>query len=293
MAALALAMLSFQSCQKQNDEVGLSSVPVRFETVVTRSAELTTSTISSFNVVAFLDDAESTPFMSHEVVTRSSFNWTYGPEKFWPKNDAVHFFAYSSSTGKGTMSKPVFEKISNDKFQGTFEYNLPSPDESLKRDAESQPDIVFAQQVNMTEQDGKVNFSFSHALTAIQFKVGMVPANTTLEQIDFVNVHSKGVCTVTGDLSNNIKFSWVPDVTMHVTYSQKFPSLPLTEGATVSLKSQETTFMMIPQTFDEHARIRFVFTINGEEYIKDVLKLQDIHSSWEPGEIHTYTITLN
>lgn len=288
-----VALLSFQSCQKQNDEVGLSSVPVRFETVVTRSAELTTSTISSFNVVAFLDDAEATPFMSHEVVTRSSFNWTYGPEKFWPKNDAVHFFAYSSSTGKGTMSKPVFEKISNDKFQGTFEYNLPLPEESLKRDAESQPDIVFAQQVALTEQDGKVNFSFSHALTAIQFKVGTVPPNTTLERIDFVNVHSKGECTVIGDLNNNISFSWVPDESTHVTYSQKFPSLPLTEGATVSLKSQETTFMMIPQTFDEHARIRFVFTINGEEYIKDVLDLKDIHPSWNANEIHTYTITLN
>lgn len=292
ISVLSAALLSLHSCQKHEDEAGISAVPVKFETAITRAAELTTETINSFRVSAFLDDEDSTPFMNETEVSRTAGIWTYGPVKYWPVQGKVNFFAYSSSAGD-ELKDFVFEKTEGGKFQARFEYSLPSPDESGQRDAESQPDLVFAQQAGLTEADGKVKFNFSHALTAIQFKVGKVPANTTLERIDFVNVHGQGTCVVTGGSDNKLTFDWSPDELNHRIYSQKFPSLHLSEGTVVSTKSEATTFMMIPQAFDEHARIRFVFKIDGEEYIKDVLYLKDIHPSWKPGEIHTYTITLN
>ena len=62
-----------------------------FDSAMTRGAALTTATLNSFNVTAFLDDENSTQFMQDEEVTRPSGRWTYGPQKFWPANEAVHF----------------------------------------------------------------------------------------------------------------------------------------------------------------------------------------------------------
>lgn len=289
--ALLAAVTSVQSCSKQDDVQFMAEAVVfdsPFDSAMTRGAALTTATLNSFNVTAFLDDENSTQFMQEEEVTRPSGRWTYGPQKFWPANEAVHFFAYASSKKEGVMTKPEFVKVDESKFQATFKYTHPESSAS-KRDAEIQPDLVFAFQNGRTAADGKVQFTFSHALTAIQFEMGDVPANTTLEAIELVNVRTGAECVVTGNLNNDITFNW-GDPQHYVVFVQKYPSLPLSDGTVVSRISQETTFMMIPQTCDKQAYLRMKFMVDGES--KDC-KISLDGTTWKPGEIHTYTISLN
>lgn len=260
---------------------------------MTRGAELTGGTMNAFKVTAILDDAESTEFMKDEEVSLSSGVWTYSPVKYWPHQEKVHFFAYSSSNSNGILTDPEFVEISEGVFQAKFKYTLPYPTADNK-DAENQPDLVFAFQPSRKEEDGTVEFAFSHALSSIQFKVGNVPGGSTLESIDFVNVRSIAECVVTFDADNGISFLWdEPEELSYVILKQQYPSLPLLKDAIISDITKETTFMMIPQEFDDEAYLRIVIKEEGsdEESIRNVY-LKDIHPKWLPGEIHTYTISL-
>ena len=269
----------------------MPSCEVSFETIVTRGPALTDESLQSFKVIAFLDDEDSTPFMNHQEVTLSNGVYKYSPVKYWPNSGTVSFFAYSASTNNGTMSAPVFENDGND-FKATFEYELPETDGVS--DAASQPDLVFAQKSRCGREDGSVSFVFSHALTAIQFKVGAVPDGTKLQSIEFVDVCSNANCTVRGTPADDLSYYWTPTAAGSV--KQTYTDLPLHNGDIISDISDESTFFMIPQTFNDDAdqtkRLRFTFNVGGE-VIQRESYLKDLHSIWLPGQIHTYTISLN
>lgn len=290
-AAVSICLLSVQSCLKDNVDGGLHSKPIEFETVMTRDAELTDASLNSFKVTAFIDDAGSTQFMKDEEVVLTSGKWTYSPMKYWPHLDQVHFMAYSTSLETNPKIRPDFVKV-GDKFQSTFNYTLPSPENTANStDAENQPDIVFAFRTGRTEADGSVSFAFSHALTAIQFKVGSVLPNTTLQKIELFKIPNKATCVVTGASDDTISFSWTlqPDF-QRIDYVQSYDSLALTDEMVISEVGSPTTFMMIPQTLDDKAHLRLYVEVDGVSQTRQV-SLEG--TTWLPGEIHTYTISLD
>lgn len=286
--SILFGLLSLQSCQKDNSETGYSSVPVSFQTAMTRVASMTA--LESFTITAFLDDASSTYFMKEQNVALVGGDWIYSPVKYWPHEGAVHFMAYSTSLETNRMSTPTFEKAGG-VFQATFDYTLPNPDESANENAKYQPDIVFSFQTGRTKNDGNVKFIFSHALTAIQFKVGTVPENTTLERIEFINIRNSASCTVTGTSDADISYSWtVNPEASRLDYKQKFDSMPIADGDVISDIADPTTFMMIPQTLDDKAHLRLYVEVDGVSQTRQV-SLEG--TTWLPGEIHTYTISLD
>lgn len=268
----------------------MSSCEIKFGTTVTRGTTLTGENMKSFKVSAFLDDEDSTPFMNHQEVTLSDGAYKYSPIKYWPNVGTVSFFAYSSSSANGMMSDPVFEKDDN-RFKSTFEYAL--PESNVVSDAVSQPDLIFAQRSRHSKEDGTVSFVFSHALVSIQFKVGVVPEGAELQSIEFLDVCSKADCIVYGTPADNLTFEWTPVSTG--SFKQTYTDMILHAGEVISDISDDTTFMMIPQTFytdtDQTKRIRFTFNVD-EEIIQREIYLKDIHPKWLPGQIHTYTISL-
>lgn len=288
-AAVSICLLSVQSCLKDNVDGGLHSKPIEFETVMTRATGLTDSSLNSFKVTAFIDDAASTQFMKDEDVVFTSGKWTYSPMKYWPHQDQVHFMAYSTSLETNPKIRPDFVKV-GDKFQSTFNYTLPSPENtSNSTDAENQPDIVFAFRTGMTEQDGSVSFKFSHALAALQFKVGTVPPNTTLQKIELFKIPNKGKCVVSAASDDTVSYSWELSDSQRIDYFQSFDSLPLRDGMVISEVTSSSTFMMIPQTLDDNAHLRLYVEVDGVSQTRQI-SLEG--TSWLPGEIHTYTISL-
>lgn len=291
MAAIA-SLLSVSSCGRSEEDAGLFFKPICFSSLMTRGAELTTSTLTSFKVTAFIDDEYSTEFMKDQEVVLNEGNWIYSPIKYWPHEKEVNFLAYSTSLNINSELKPEFVKV-GDEFQAKFDYTLPSPDNSVSsNDADNQPDIIFALQTGRTEDDGTVSFLFSHALTAIQFRIGSVLPNTTLERIEFFKVRNSATCTVSGTGSSDISYSWELSAdSQKIDYIQTFePSVPLNEGMKIPNEDVPTTFMMIPQVLDEYAHLRLYINVDG---VQQTRQLSLKGTTWNANEIHTYTISLN
>lgn len=259
------------------------------DTVESRGASYdnTNKPLNSFFLTAFLEDGAQ--FMKDEVVTKTGNDWEYSPVKYWPQNQAVHFFGYARSKENGTLGNHNYTRDEkNGSYAHTFDYTMPSGD------ATNQPDLIVAITPNQTKQsiNGKVMMSFKHALSAIVFKVGEVPNETKLKSISFSGLYASG----TGQIDQTNAITW-SEHSGSGTYAQTFENIPLTdkqgEETVISTKDNETCFMMIPQTFKEDATITFSFAIgpNGKDYTVS-MTLEDILEKWEANKLYTFTIKL-
>lgn len=264
------------------------------DTVESRGASYDTEKqpLKSFFLTAFLEDGAQ--FMKDEVVTKTGNDWEYSPIKYWPQNQAVHFFGYGLSKSTGTLGNHDYDLKNG--YKHTFSYTMPAATDE-KKDAENQPDLIVAITPNQTKQsiNGKVMMSFKHALSAIVFKVGEVPNETKLKSISFSGLYASGKGQI--DQTNAITWS---EHSGSGTYAQTFDMDVTDKDAAgkktetvVSTKDQETCFMMIPQTFKEDATITFSFAIglNEKDYTVS-MTLEDILEKWEANKLYTFTIKL-
>ena len=248
--------------------------------------------LDSFFLTAFLEDGAQ--FMKDEEVKKNGNDWEYSPIKYWPQNQAVHFFGYARSKEKGTLGNHEYKMDKeNGSYTHTFDYTMPSGD------ATNQPDLIVAITPNQTKQsiNGRVMMSFKHALSAIVFKVGEVPNETKLKSISFSGLYASGKGTI--DQTNAI--TWSNTGRAEAVYTQTFKNIPLTdkqgEETVISTKDNETCFMMIPQNFKEdatNAEITFKFAIGNSEnneFTRTML-LKNILEKWEANKLYTFTIKL-
>lgn len=272
------------------------------DTVESRGASYDTEKqpLKSFFLTAFLEDGAQ--FMKDEEVKKNGNDWEYSPIKYWPQNQAVHFFGYARSKENGTLDNHNYTRDEkNGSYTHTFDYTMPSGD------ATNQPDLIVAITPNQTKQsiNGKVMMSFKHALSAIVFKVGEVPNETKLKSITFSGLYASG----TGQIDQTSTITW-SEHSGSGTYAQTFDMDVTDKDATgektetvVSTKDQETCFMMIPQEFKtDKAKITFSFAIgpNGKDYtvsmaLNEILrpnKLENELPKWEANKLYTFTIKL-
>lgn len=269
------------------------------DTVESRGASYDTEKqpLKSFFLTAFLEDGAQ--FMKDEEVTKSGDNWGYSPIKYWPQNQAVHFFGYARSMENGTLGNHIYTRDKeNGSYAHTFDYTIPSCS------AKEQPDLIVAITPNQTKQsiNGKVMMSFKHALSAIVFKVGEVPNETKLKSITFSKLYASG----TGQIDQTNAITWSNTGDADAVYTQTFDMDVTDRNAdgtktetVVSTKDQETCFMMIPQEFKEDATkedatITFSFAIGpngGKDYTVE-MKLKEILKIWEASKLYTFTIKL-
>ena len=266
------------------------------DTVESRGASYdnTNKPLDSFFLTAFLEDGAQ--FMKDEEVKKNGNDWEYSPIKYWPQNQAVHFFGYGLSKSTGTLGNHDYDLKNG--YKHTFSYTMPAATDE-KKDAEYQPDLIVAITPNQTKQsiNGKVMMSFKHALSAIVFKVGEVPNETKLKSISFSGLYASGTGKI--DQTNAITWSYTGDA--DAVYAQTFDMDVTDKDATgektetvVSTKDQETCFMMIPQEFKtDKAKITFSFAIgpNGKDYTVS-MTLEDILEKWEANKLYTFTIKL-
>lgn len=253
------------------------------DTVESRGASY--GDLTSFFLTAYLEDGAQ--FMKDTYVEKKDGAWSYSPVKYWPQNQAVHFFGYARSMEKGTLSNHQYAMDKeNASYTHTFDYTISSCS------ATEQPDLIVAITPDQTKQsiNGKVMMSFKHALSAIVFKVGEAPDETKLKSITFSKLYASG----TGSIDQTNAITWSGHAGSG-TYTQTF-DMNVTEktGTVVSTKDQETCFMMIPQTFKEDAMITFSFAIgpNGGKDYTVSMKLNEILEKWEASKLYTFTIKL-
>ena len=211
---LALAAMTMVGCS--NDEVVndySQDNAIQFGTYVGRGAESRAHVIDTdvlakegFGVFAYYTGTEAfannaTPnFMYNEEVKgtavadqadgRTKYDWTYAPVKYWPNNvgDKISFFAYApydenfalEEGATGYPTYPYIVTVTN----GIAESN-------------TQKDLLYlsSPQVDLTKQtiDGKVTFTFGHALSRIAFA-----AKVLVDEVNGDQTGDKNDATHTG-----------------------------------------------------------------------------------------------
>lgn len=188
---LALAAMTMVGCS--NDEVVndySQDNAIEFGTYVGRGAQsrtevINTENLKTFGVFAFYRDngadAGNTPdFMNNQMVEKIEVDentsliyktsWKYTPAKYWPneKNDVIDFYAYAPWMESRIWNEKLIDIEINNVVTDQTDYLVADP--------------VLGQ--GKQAVDDNVNFTFSHVLSRVGFKVEAV--------IDEVNHQNNG-----------------------------------------------------------------------------------------------------
>ncbi len=257
-----------------------------------------------FGVTAFFPNGEGTHIPTYSAVKPRSEGsvWSTTPLYYWPpKGKELRFFAFAPATVTEPAEVTVPSSVTNlevTNTQATFNFKTPSGTNG--KDAESQPDLMFATNLcdRAGSKNGTVPMNFSHALSAIKFAIRDV-VDGTIENISITGVAGSGKCVY--DFSTG-GFAWSDYGNAGSSYSQTFgykvtgvTSTPSSDGSSdVVLNNQMPgkTFMLIPQDIPAEAKIEVVFKRNDGQTFNMSGKINDNKvTKWEPGKEYVYTIS--
>ena len=244
----------------------------------TRSSQVNSENILSFGVFAgYASDATSSSYlpnyMANEEITRSS-GWTTKEEYFWPGAGALHINAYSpffSSSDNGIIS------VNNEPGKLTLSYETPASVENME-------DILYATPINASSSP--CDLTFNHALTAIRFVTGSKFSPCTIKSIKISGARSQGSLNLeSGEWTLTDKtadFTVSPNITLSASGGSSFVASD-TPIATDSL-----TFLLLPQTLGEEAKIEIVTECNSKE---TTLSSSLTNVIWNEGKTITYHLS--
>lgn len=247
----------------------------------------------NFSVTAYTAD-EGKLFMSNELVEQSGNVWSpANGTRYWPE-DALNFFAYAPYSVNDKQVFPNGISINNQYKTIDFSYTVPTTTD--KRDAEAQPDVMFATttcgRAETTGENGTVPLTFSHALAAVKFVANDI-AGSTINSITLKGLHGSGTCTYSADAEDS-KYKWSCTDDKNNTYTQTFDvkvedqqqgEQPITD------KNPSTTFMMLPQQL-EGATVEINLTTNDNKQQTLTGKLNTGNlTEWKAGYVYTYKIS--
>lgn len=183
MALAALAPV-FGACSSGDDTIvrvpaGSGEISFAANTDFTRSGDITTNNLTSFNVYAYTSSNDSLDlFMNNVTVSKTSANvWTYSPVRYWPADKSVDFYAFAPAgwVDSGGPLKPV----AYDAYPG-------------------KQDIVYAVNEGLRGAVGQPNpqviFNFRHALSKITLKMSSSNQALTVRvtNVALSNIRTKG-----------------------------------------------------------------------------------------------------
>lgn len=275
-------------------------MPISFVPTVetqTRGTDFTKDNLTSLGVLAYLTQgsnfnvSSSTPnFMYNQEVTKAggTATWEYTPTKFWPtnSNDKITFFAYAPHNPTG-LTVPDITAIG----YPSFTYEVPSTEAA-------QTDLLLAKPApNKTANDGKVNFSFKHALTRIVLNVEAGGGFTGIT-INSLSIKTKK--------SGTVAFSSITSPTDWMQWSNIASGTGNDISCTATLPSSSSTvtagstgkiatFFLLPiaatGNTSENATLTFSYTMNG---IGDTKTITDLAltsmADWLPATSITYNL---
>lgn len=268
----------------------------------TKGAPYTTDDLlDKFFITAFTSEDAGTPYFNTEL---SSSETTVTTGFYWLKSPAdikLTFFGYAkNSDTEGVISDhelSVSDKDQNSRYNsvgGSFSYSTPNPDDDTEI-AVKQPDMVFAIAPNVAPTTDAVPIEFHHALSALVFKVGLVPANFIVEKVELKSLHMSGVCEYSSDLNGGVVFNWTPTNEKKdfvQTFSKKMSD---NDGVVANdqINSAEQTFMMVPQTIGNDALLEITFNIDNAKRTTFSKPLKEICREWQAGKRYVFKVSCN
>ena len=265
--------------------------------VETRGVPVNTGNFSTvckdFGVTAYTEEGKL--YMSEEkVATYANGVWSpSGGVRYWPEDQTLHFYAFAPYSING--EKLPLEGLNIDKNQHEIAFTYTVPTTNDGKDAEAQPDIMFADTTcSRDETDGKgtVPLKFRHALAAVKFVAGDI-AGCTINSITLIGLNGKGDCVYDGDED---KFTWKLTDNKDKSFKQAF-GVKLADNPDkdkeqpITDKNPSTTFMMLPQQL-EGATVEINLTTNDNKQQTLTGKLNTGNlTEWKAGYVYTYKIS--
>ncbi len=210
--------------------------------------------------------------------TYNSSSSTILTDRYWPNlNTTLSFFGYAANCGywekmkNGTLALNCSHNTAENKL--SFNYKLPDPATNTNKDAEAQPDLIFAIAANKTKPattaaNQNVKLVFHHALSAVNFKIGTIRQDITVKTIKLINMINSGTCTATANNNNQdgskLTFAWTypSDAKYDAIYTQTFNEK---HKSNQSLNESQCTFMLVPHTL-KNAQLEMKFTVEGNGF---------------------------
>ena len=265
--------------------------------VETRGVPVNTGNFSTvckdFGVTAYTEEGKL--YMSEEkVATYANGVWSpSGGVRYWPEDQTLHFYAFAPYSING--EKLPLEGLNIDKNQHEIAFTYTVPTTNDGKDAEAQPDIMFADTTcsrDETDEKGTVPLKFRHALAAVKFVAGDI-AGCTINSITLIGLNGKGDCVYDGDED---KFTWKLTDNKDKSFKQAF-GVKLADNPDkdkeqpITDENPSTTFMMLPQQL-EGATVEVELTTNDgvKQAVEGKLASGNL-TEWKAGNIYTYKIS--
>lgn len=243
--------------------------------VITRGTPVTEGNFDSFHVLAYWMKGETLveKFYMDEDVTKTEGNvWSGDRIYYWPgKSNSLQFYAWSPTETDGLI-------VPTAPASTTLSYTVPD-------NAAAQQDIVVATTEKLIGNYNKVvPLAFDHICTAVRFVTGaqMQPGtikNVSLEGVKYAGSYdmATGQWSLTGDSK-----SFTQTLNQGMTGGE-------TEGSEIT--TTEGTFMMLPQTLPDGAKVKVEFSDNVAN--KDrTLEASIAGMEWPKGKTVTYKLTI-
>lgn len=188
LAAVVVGCSKSEVLNRPNADMPIEFNPYTGRIPVTRAVAADIDTLGhyGFRVYAFMHngtdacDYTATPYMNKVVTFDKTLNegkgaWTYSGHAYWPATNLLNFVAYGLNAGA--------TEVENDRT--TISYTVPV-------DVASQKDLLVAyNQINTKyteDNQGVVDFTFSHLLSRIGFSLVTKASNGVLVTIEQVNL---------------------------------------------------------------------------------------------------------
>lgn len=252
------------------------------------------------------DTTAAPNFMYEQAITKDSKAWSYSPLKYWPNTsgEKITFFGYYPSAKTGmTFYKAGTTTAYENKATG-----FPDIQFTVQDTAANQVDLMYSSLIDQTKpENGKVLFSFTHALSKVNIKAKMSSELDAATTVTIKNVSLSNIYNTNTLKYATSKWSWDTATTLK-DYSTKV-SIDLTKdsGSTaVDITKEATGFLMVPQTLSKDADKKATLTISYDVTTVDTSLAQsstisntvsvDISGlstkTWEMNQQYTYTIQI-
>lgn len=229
---------------------------------------------AQFTVFACKNGGVSPDYMYNEKVNA---NGTMVTPKKWKKSEAstLKFYAvYPAVQDADQQISPAAYSASQS----------PVIKFSPKSDVKQQADLMVAKTADMAYDNyvsTPVPLQFTHATTAIQFKIGNdLSYNQEVKKIEIQNVYGEG----TYDLATK---KWTLGTTKKSYTLTLSPTFSTAQNPGTVMNGGDGTFFMIPQTLPDEAKVKITFA--SGKYWEG--KIGGSGKSWAEGTTKTYTIS--
>lgn len=256
--------------------------------------------IGEFHVTSYLSGDLSKPYFE-DLALNSPDGSTIGTGYYWPVSTPeteITFFGYAKNQETGKVEDKAYDP---ENLTGSFSYTLPGTisEDGKPADAIPQPDLLFAIAPDQKKEGGAVELDFHHALSAIRFKVGDIPADFRVESVKFTGLPDSGSCDFALS-GGDVVFEWEPEYSQVRDFEQTFDVQMSESDGTIlndaAVGTLEKTFMMIPCDIPDDSEL--VVTVGFEKDGDNTntsyeisTNLKNLLASWTPGRQYTYKIS--